>query len=70
MFYLKHKGKKLTIESDNVYTQCPRCGKEFPIDLADMGADGQLDLYGTSVYCWRCRTPVYEGKADTQENRR
>ncbi len=66
MFYLKHKGKKLAIEADNVYTQCPRCGKEFPIDLADMAADGQLDLYGTSVYCRQCGTIVHEGKADTQ----
>lgn len=54
MFYLKHNGKKLLIESDNVYTQCPRCGREFPFDLSDAVTDGQLDLYGLSFYCEEC----------------
>ena len=36
MFYMKFNGEKLEIESDNVYTLCPRCGKEHQIDLADV----------------------------------
>ena len=47
----ENEGKKLFVESDNVFTQCSRCGKEMQIDLADAVIDGQLDLYGTSWYC-------------------
>ena len=48
MYHLKNEGKKLFVESDNVFTQCSRYGKEMQIDLADAVIDGQLDLYGTS----------------------
>ena len=54
MFYLKHKGKKLYIESDNVYTTCPQCGKEHAIDLNDAIIDGVLDLYGLDIFCTEC----------------
>ena len=54
MFYLKHKGKRLLIESDNVYTTCPLCGKEHVVDLQDILGDGNGDLYGTAVYCEKC----------------
>lgn len=62
MFYLKRNGKKLPIEADNVFTQCPRCGKEFPIDLADAVTDGQLDLYGTSIYCKQCSERIRKAR--------
>lgn len=53
MFYMKHKGKKLEIRDDNVYTQCPRCGKEHNVDLQEvLGGDG--DLYSTRVFCSLC----------------
>lgn len=58
MYYMKHNGKKLYIESDNVFTQCPRCGKERPVDLADAVMDGTLDLYGTAWYCEECGAKV------------
>lgn len=61
MYYLKNGKKKLFIEDDNIFTQCPRCGKEIQIDLADAVIDGALDLYGTSWYCERCSTKVREG---------
>lgn len=54
MFYLKYKGKRLLIESDNVYTTCPLCGKERVVDLQDILGDGNSDLYGTAVYCEKC----------------
>lgn len=58
MFYLKNGKKKLFIEEDNVFTQCPRCGKEHQIDLASAVIDGKLDLYGTSCYCEKCSEKV------------
>ena len=54
MFYMKCNGKKLEIREDNVYTTCPRCGKEHKVDLCDILADGNSDLYGTQVYCQKC----------------
>lgn len=55
MYYVRdHRGKKIWIEDNNVFTQCPRCGKEIPVDLNDGIVDGQLDLYGTSWYCSGC----------------
>lgn len=60
MFYLKHKGKKLFIEDDNVFTQCPACGKELPINLADAVVDGNLQLYGMAFYCEKCGKKLRE----------
>lgn len=42
MYYLKNGKKKIFIEDDNVFTQCPRCGKEQQIDLADAVIDLEL----------------------------
>ena len=53
MFYMKHKGEKLEVRDDNVYTKCPRCGKEHHVDLHDILGEGG-DLYGTQVYCSLC----------------
>lgn len=61
MFYLKHKGEKLEITGDNVYTTCPRCGKEHCVDIHDILADGHSDLYGTAVYCNACASPLNQG---------
>lgn len=58
MYYLKNGKKKIFIEDDNVFTQCPRCGKEQKIDLADAVIDGTFDLYGTAWYCERCSEKV------------
>ena len=54
MFYMKHKGKKLWIETDNTFTMCPRCGKELQVDLSEAVVDGALDLYGLSIFCPKC----------------
>ena len=52
MFYLKHKGEKLEIQCDNVYTVCPQCQREILVDIAEVLAEG--DLEGTRVYCVEC----------------
>ena len=54
MFYLKHKGEKLPVEADNVYTVCPECGREHTVDLQEILEGGDADLYGTAVYCEEC----------------
>lgn len=54
MFYLKHKGTKLRIHDDNVYTICGLCGREHKVDLVDILSTGEADLYSTSVYCSAC----------------
>lgn len=54
MFYMKHKGKKLEVLEDNVYTICPQCGKEHVVDLHDILSCEHADLYGTSIYCEEC----------------
>lgn len=54
MFYMKYKGKKLVISEDNVFTVCPRCGREHSVDLQDILMGGEADLYSTSVYCADC----------------
>lgn len=55
MFYVKTKINEETaitteITDENVFTQCPECGKEIAIDLYDIFSDGG-DLYSTVVYC-------------------
>ena len=54
MFWMKDtNGKNLNIEENNVFTSCPICGKEHPVDLQTvLSTDG--DLYGTQVYCPDC----------------
>ena len=63
MFYLKYKGKRLLIESDNVYTTCPLCGEEHVVDLQDILGDGSGDLYGTAAYCEKCSAQRSRQKA-------
>ncbi len=53
MFFMKHKGKKLTITEDNIYTICPQCGQEHTVDISDVLSYGG-DLYGTNVFCETC----------------
>lgn len=56
MFYMKHKGQKLPIRVDNVYTICPRCGREHHVDLGDIAnaTNGNFDIEDIHVYCVRC----------------
>ena len=56
MFYMKHKGQKLPIRVDNVYTICPRCRREHHVDLGDIAnaTNGNFDIEDIHVFCVRC----------------
>ncbi len=53
MFYIKKKHKKVPIE-DPIYTTCPMCGVEHPVDLVDLILQTDGDLEGVEVFCERC----------------
>jgi hypothetical protein len=57
MFYIKSKQKngktvKTEITDENVFTRCPECGRELPVDLAEVFGEG--DLFSTSILCSAC----------------
>lgn len=58
MFYLKLDvdGKiiKEEVTAENVFTVCPKCGKELQVDLAEIFPDGEIDLEGTAIICKDC----------------
>jgi len=59
MFYIKSKqqsGKtvKTDITDENVFTRCPECERELPVDLAEVFGDGEGDLFSTSIVCSAC----------------
>lgn len=59
MFYIKSQkpsGKTIRTEitDENVFTRCPECGRELPIDLADIFSDGEGDLFSTGILCSAC----------------
>jgi hypothetical protein len=59
MFYLKTKlanGKvvKTDITDENLFTRCPDCGRELPVDLVEVFSDGEGDLFSTSIICSTC----------------
>lgn len=41
------------ITDENVFTDCPVCGKQKQIDLAEIYKGGG-DLYSTTIYCAEC----------------
>ena len=54
MFYVKNGKEKIEIHGGNVFTNCPRCGKEHSVDLQGLLEGGCNDLYSTQVYCHAC----------------
>ena len=69
MFYAKEKlseNAELAVEltEGNVYCKCPVCGREVPVDLAAVFADGEGDLASTAVLCAHCTAEVLGGKRD------
>lgn len=57
MFYTKTAIGNTTIETEindeTVFTRCPHCGKEIPVDLQELFEQG-FDLGGTAVFCTDC----------------
>lgn len=59
MFYLKTKLEnskvvEIDITDENVFTRCPDCGRELPVDLVEILSDGEGDLFSTSIICSAC----------------
>lgn len=68
MFYVKEQlnnSAKITIEinDENIFCRCPYCGSELQVDLADVFADGNIDLCGTAVLCDSCSKKLMGGKS-------
>lgn len=42
------------IDGDNVFTYCPRCGKEVEVFLGDFLSDEEFDFRETELYCDNC----------------
>ena len=62
MFYVKAEiSNGITIKAeiaDNVFTLCPKCGQEHPVDLSEIFHDGDVDLYITQVFCAECSARI------------
>ena len=58
MFYTKttigNTTIKTEINDETVFTRCPHCGVEIPVDLQAHFAAGDFDLCGTSIFCGNC----------------
>lgn len=44
---------KIPVEEDNVFTVCPVCGREHPVNLAEV-VTNELSFLDTSVFCDKC----------------
>lgn len=52
---LSENSKVITRLSDkNVYSICPKCGKEIQVNLSDVLKEEDTDLHTTCVYCKSC----------------
>lgn len=74
MFYIKTKqlsGKAVTTEitDENVFTRCPECGREIPIDLAEIFSDGEGDLFSTQVFCAACAKESTERRLSADDSK-
>lgn len=58
MFYVKETNGQcaitVQITDENVFTLCPKCGREIPIDLQELFEGGDVDLCGTTILCEEC----------------
>ena len=67
MFYVKAQlsdALEVTIEinDENVFCHCPQCGSEVQVDLAEVFADGEIDLFGTAVLCDSCSKKLLKAR--------
>ena len=52
---LSENSKVITRLSDkNVYSNCPKCGKEVRVNLSDVLKEEDTDLHTTGIYCKSC----------------
>ena len=54
MFYVKDiNGEPITLGESPVFTTCPVCSREHEVNsfFWDDLCDGEIDLYGTSIFC-------------------
>ncbi len=68
MFYVKEQFNETVVVSTeindkNVFCHCPHCGVEVQVDLAEVFADGDVDLFGTAVLCGECSKKLMGGNA-------
>lgn len=68
MFYVKEQLNdamevSIEINDENVFCHCPRCGTEMQVDLAEVFADEEIDLFGTAVMCDSCSKKIMGGKS-------
>lgn len=68
MFYVKEQLNdamevSIEINDENVFCRCPRCGTEMQVDLAEVFADEEIDLFGTAVMCDSCSRKIMGGKS-------
>ena len=66
MFYVKEQLNDamevyIEINDENVFCHCPMCGTEIQVDLAEVFADEEIDLFGTAVFCDACSKKVRSG---------
>ena len=58
MFYVKssfgYTDVITELHYDNIFTRCPKCGRELNVDLAEVFLDGDADLETTSIVCSAC----------------
>lgn len=58
MFFVKHETEgmlvKVEINDENVFTICPKCGKEHKVNLGFVLCESEMDLCGTQVFCEKC----------------
>lgn len=72
MYHIKTKlpgGKviKTEITDENVYTCCPDCGVEFPVDLLEVFSS-EGDLFSTSIICPECTKKHFEKQKPAMED--
>ena len=72
MFYIKtkqHSGKMVSTEitDENVFTRCPGCGREMPVDLAEIFTDGEGDLFRTKIFCAACTKASAEDRLSPKD---
>jgi len=58
MYYVKYNSEKLEINDENVFSDCPICGREVQADLSIAINDSYIE-YDSSVFCDTCTMKGY-----------